>query len=134
MRTFIITLFVLAAQISFAQQTNSTEVLTPISDEIREQLSQSVSIECTMLNSTKTFSIDGNNARVFFHVIDKVPPSKLTKSIDGYLMFVNAENNSLDANFYFGVEGESYVVFQVDEQNYYNKLTEVGVEFFNRFK
>lgn len=134
MKTFILSLLMLTTQFSFAQQADSSKVLLPIPDEIRTQLSQSISIECTMLNSSKTFSIDGNNARVFFHVIDQVPPSKLAKSYDGFLMFVNAENNSLDANFYFGVNGESYVVFKVEEQQYYNKLTQVGVEFFNRFK
>ncbi|MEZ5022269.1 MAG: hypothetical protein R2728_03215 [Chitinophagales bacterium] len=134
MKTFFLFIMIVVTQIGHAQSTESTQTLLPITNEIRATLAQSIAVECTLMHSSKTFAIDGKNAAVFINVVDAMPPSNLSKSLDGIVMFVDNDNNSIDANFYYGENGESYLEFKVDDHKYYNKLTPTGVEFFGRFK
>ncbi|MEZ5001708.1 MAG: hypothetical protein R2730_01620 [Chitinophagales bacterium] len=134
MKTLIVLLMMLLAETGIAQSTTQTSDLLPISNELRSELAQSIAVECTFLHSSKTFAIDGRNAAVFIQVVDMVPPTNLSDQLDGFLMFVDQNSNSIDANFYYGLNGESYLEFKIDEQKFYNRLTPTGIEFFGRFK
>ncbi len=49
-------------------------------------------------------------------------------------MFVDAENNSLDASLYFTEDGQSYLMIVADGIKYYGLIMQQATDFLNTYR
>ncbi len=135
MKTLLLTLFLSISIVGLSQEslTKTTE-LQGITPEIRAQLQNSVTLDCTMIYSSKSFSLDGRNIAAFCHFIDQKTPVSTVVRPDGFLSFMDNQGDVIDTKFFFGENGHSYIEVEVEGRSYYNALTQQGADFFNKFK
>ena len=135
MKSLLLTLFLTISMIGFSQEdSKSTSEIKGITQEIRFKLIKCVGLDCTMIKSSKSFSLEGKNVAGFSHFIDvKIPKSILTRP-DGFISFMDSSGDVIDVKFYFAEGETSYMEFLVGDHQYYNCLTQQGADFFKQFK
>jgi len=90
------------------------------------------SIDGTFYDGDKSFNLWDDNVKYILSMITEEAPSQLNTKINGHLMLLNNGNQIAFVEISM-VGNNNYVVYQIEDSKYYNKMNAKGIEFFTKF-
>ncbi len=90
------------------------------------------SIDGTFYDGDKSFNLWDDNVKYVLSMITEEAPKQLNNKINGHLMLLNNGNQIAFVEISM-VGNNNYVVYQINDAKYYNKINAKGIKFFSKF-